>query len=137
MYITLKRNTQSGDGIYGNLLVDGKPFCSTIERTSKAIPALIYRVGVTHSQKFNRLLPILKCVPGREGIRIHGGTRPSHSPILKCVPGREGIRIHGGTRPSHSQGCILLPPGYTDKLTQLLLQAEQNKETNLIDIQPL
>ena len=112
MYITLKRNTQSGDGIFGNLLVDGKPFCSTIERTSKAIPALIYSVGVTRSPKFNRLLP-----------------------ILKCVPGREGIRIHGGTRPSHSQGCILLPPGYTDKLTQLLLQAEHNKETNLIDIQ--
>ena len=112
MYITLKRNTQSGDGIFGNLLVDGKAFCTTIERASKAIPALIYRVGVTRSPKFNRLLP-----------------------ILKCVPGREGIRIHGGTRPSHSQGCILLPPGYTDKLIKLLLQAAHNKETNLIDIQ--
>ena len=52
------------------------PICPTLENLDKQIPALIYRVQVTMSPRFKRLLPLVCQVPGRAGIRIHRGTRP-------------------------------------------------------------
>ena len=31
-------------------------------------------------------------------------------PLIDNVPDREGIRIHLGTKPSHSTGCVLVSP---------------------------
>lgn len=112
MLLKLNREKQVGDGIFGHLDVDGVRFCTTIERASTAILPLHYSVSVTHSPKFGRLLP-----------------------ILNNVPGRNGIRIHGGTRPAHSKGCILLPPGKTDELVQMLLK--DKKTGNYITVEPL
>ena len=53
--------------------------CDTLENADKLIPALIYRVQVTQSPRFKRLLPILCQVPGRTGIRFHRGSLPEHS----------------------------------------------------------
>lgn len=78
------------------------PLCDTIENTDYMIPALTYEVGVTMSPKFKRLLP-----------------------ILRRVPGRDGIRIHRGTHPKHSKGCILVPPHMEQALTARLI-AEQH-----------
>lgn len=41
-----------------------------------AIPAGRYRVVVTFSNRFQRLLPLLLDVPGFEGVRMHTGNRP-------------------------------------------------------------
>jgi hypothetical protein len=38
-----------------------------------AIPFGTYKVTITFSPKFNRLLPLINNVPGFEGIRIHPG----------------------------------------------------------------
>ncbi|GHT62865.1 hypothetical protein AGMMS49950_11150 [Endomicrobiia bacterium] len=49
-------------------------FCSTIERDSKSgmlIEAKKYKVILTQSNRFGRLLPLLLNVPDHEGIRIH------------------------------------------------------------------
>ena len=51
----------------------------TLENADYLIPALIYKVQVNLSPKFGTLMPMLLQVPGRTGIRIHGGTKPSHS----------------------------------------------------------
>ena len=53
--------------------------CDTLENADYLVPALIYKVAVTQSPKFKRLLPVLQQVPGRSGIRIHRGTKPEHS----------------------------------------------------------
>jgi hypothetical protein len=53
--------------------------CDTLENADYLIPALIYKVQVNLSPKFGTLMPMLLQVPGRTGIRIHGGTKPSHS----------------------------------------------------------
>lgn len=38
-----------------------------------AIPQGRYKIGITHSQRFNRPLPLLLAVPGFDGVRIHSG----------------------------------------------------------------
>lgn len=76
--------------------------CDTLENADYLVPALIYKVQVTQSPKFKRLLPIL------------------------CqVPGRTGIRFHRGSRPEHSKGCILISPADEQTLTARWL-AEQS-----------
>ena len=57
--------------------------CDTLENADYLIPALVYKVQVTQSPKFRRLLPCLVQVPGRSGIRVHRGTKPEHS--LGCI----------------------------------------------------
>ena len=38
-----------------------------------AIPAGKYQIEITESIRFNRLMPIIKDVPGFSGVRIHSG----------------------------------------------------------------
>ena len=83
--------------------------CDTLENADYLIPALTYRLAVTMSPKFKRLLP-----------------------VLQNVPGRKGIRIHRGTKPEHSQGCILVSAENEQKLTALWLKEQtQNEETRI------
>ena len=87
------------------------PICPTLENLDKLIPALVYRIQVTMSPKFRRLLPLV------------------------CqVPGRAGIRIHRGTRPEHSAGCILVPPAQEPLLTAELLRQQQSREEIRLEI---
>ena len=55
------------------------PVAHTLENADYLIPALTYKLQVNLSPKFGKLMPVLMQVPGRTGIRIHGGTKPSHS----------------------------------------------------------
>ena len=96
-YYKLIRKAPEGKAVHGNIYrVEHRysgstgqykeyltPICDTLENADFLIPALTYRVAVTMSPRFNRVLPILCQVPGRTGIRIHYGTKPSHS--LGCV----------------------------------------------------
>ena len=87
------------------------PICPTLENLDKLIPALVYRIQVSMSPKFRRLLPLV------------------------CqVPGRAGIRIHRGTRPEHSAGCILVPPAQEQLLTARLLAEQQAHEEIRLEI---
>ena len=81
------------------------PICPTLENADKMIPALIYRVAVTNSPKFHRLLP-----------------------LLNQVPGRTGIRFHRGTKPQHSSGCILVSAADEQLLTAKWLNEQLNHE---------
>ena len=85
--------------------------CDTLENADYLIPALIYKITVTMSPKFRRLLPYL------------------------CqVPGRSGIRVHRGTKPEHSKGCILVSPENEQLLTELWLKEQQEHEETRIEI---
>lgn len=90
---------------------------STLENVQYAIPALIYRVAVTMSPRFGKLLP-----------------------ILYNVPNRTGIRIHGGIKPEHSRGCILLnrKAEYKAVVERLLYEQSRNEEIRIeiIDFKP-
>lgn len=78
MTIVVKRNTPSPSGLAmtGELQIDGKHFCWTLERGPKVpdhppIPAGTYKARKSVSPHLNYLCPELLNVPQRVGIRIH------------------------------------------------------------------
>ena len=87
------------------------PICDTMENADYIIPALIYGVGVTMSPRFKRLLP-----------------------IVRQVPGRAGIRFHRGSRPEHSKGCILISGSDEQKLTARWLAEQTAHEEIRLEI---
>ena len=125
MYYKLIREPADGKAVHGKLywtshyfnkrtglMTERKHYiCDTLENADYLVPALIYRIAVTQSPKFKRLLPIL------------------------CqVPGRSGIRIHRGTKPEHSLGCILVSPYMEPILTARFLAEQTDREETRIDI---
>lgn len=87
------------------------PICDTLENSEFLVPALIYKVAVTRSPKFQRLLP-----------------------ILEQVPGRSGIRFHRGSQPEHSKGCILVSPYMEQQLTSRWLAEQSAHEETRLEI---
>jgi len=125
MYYKLIRNAPEGKAVTGKLyrtshyynkrldkLVERLHYiCDTLENADYLVPALIYRVSVTQSPKFRRLLP-----------------------LLNQVPGRTGIRVHRGTKPEHSLGCILVSADNEQVLTELWLKEQKDYEETRIEI---
>ena len=123
MYYKLIRHTPEGKAVHGKLyrvshyynkrtglMVERLHYiCDTLENADYLIPALVYRITVTQSPKFKRLLP-----------------------LINQIPGRTGIRVHRGSLPEHSKGCILVSAANEQLLTAKWL-AEQNdhEETRL------
>ena len=87
------------------------PICPTLENADYLVPALCYKVAVTKSPRFGRLLP-----------------------VLQQVQGRTGIRIHRGTKPEHSKGCILVSKEEEQKLTELWLKEQNGREETRVEI---
>ena len=125
MYYKLIRKPADGKAVHGKLYYTSRYFnkrtgllterrhyiCDTLENSDYLVPALIYKIQVTMSPKFKRLLPIL------------------------CqVPGRSGIRIHRGTKPEHSLGCILVSPYMEQTLTARFLSEQTAKEECRLEI---
>ena len=140
MYIRLIRNEAKGNAITGRLVIDGRWFCYTLERVGYEILALCYRVQVTMSPKFKRLLPLVQNVPQKGDKAL-----------------RQGIRFHRGSKPEHSTGCILVvadnnpmplhPTPYTlhppqgrtaadveKQLTDLILKAQNEHEEIILEV---
>ena len=107
IYRTEHRFSRSA-GIYKEYLTK---VCDTLENADCLVPALIYKVAVTQSAKFKRLLP-----------------------VLQHVPGRNGIRIHRGTKPEHSKGCILVSADDEQKLTAKWLKEQNDKQEIRLEI---
>lgn len=125
MYYKLIRKHADGKAVRGKLYWTSHYFnnrtqllterlhyiCDTLENANYLVPALIYKVQVSKSPKFQRLLP-----------------------LLEQVPGRSGIRFHRGTKPEHSKGCILVSPAYEQELTARFLAEQRSHEECRIDI---
>lgn len=81
MTITIKRLYKSENSTIGEMTIDGKWECYTLEdkerdikiKSETAIPKGTYKVIINQSNRFKRLLPLVLNVPGFEGIRIHPG----------------------------------------------------------------
>src|SRR5712691_769729 len=77
MTLRLERGPVQADGTFGHLVVDGAPFCETLEnppgKDKGPVPAGRYDVTLTFSERFQRKLPLLADVPGFTGVRLHPG----------------------------------------------------------------
>ena len=91
--LKLKRIYKGLKYTIGKLFIDDEYFCDTIEDTDRglkssmsieyikkkkvyaktAIPTGTYKIEMTYSNKFKRVLPLLVDVKGFSGIRIHRG----------------------------------------------------------------
>lgn len=96
----------------GKLSIDGVHFCDVLEDVNRdknhdgdltdpgegkvfgetCIPFGTYKVTITMSQRFGRLLPLLNNVPGFDGIRIHPGNTAidTHGCLLVGVNDKKG-----------------------------------------------
>lgn len=104
MKLTLIRTIRTDRYTMGELFINGQFFCHTLEDPDRglrqtdsiekirkvkvpgqtAIPTGTYRVVDSMSQRFGRIMPLLKDVPGFTGVRIHAGntTDDTHGCLL-------------------------------------------------------
>ena len=100
----LERQQPNGKAVRGTIYDEkGIAVVPTLENLDYIIPTGMYKIVVTISPRFGYYMP-----------------------LLTNVPGRTGIRIHGGTKPSHSQGCVLIThrKKYQDFVRHLLQEQE-------------
>lgn len=113
--LTLQRVAKESTYTVGKLYLEGKLFCDTIEDKVRtlvdsnkdgdfddagegkvygltAIPAGTYRLTLSMSNRFKRLLPELHDVPGFSGVRIHSGNtaEDSHGCIIVGINDKKG-----------------------------------------------
>lgn len=118
MELKLKRTHKNDIYTLGELYIDGKQFCFTVEDAVRvltdknkdgdfddtgegkvyaktAIPAGTYKVVLSMSNRFKKLMPEVLNVPGFKGIRIHSGNTAEDS---------EGCIIVGTVRTPNGVG---------------------------------
>lgn len=97
MKILVKRLHKTGKSIIGELSINGVFECYTLEDIERkvkvagktAIPKGTYKVGISMSNRFKKMLPILFDVPNFTGVRIHSGNVAENT---------EGCILVGNTR---------------------------------------
>ena len=81
MKIQIKRLHKTENSTIGEMTIDGKWECYTLEdverdvkiKSETAIPKGTYKVIINQSNRFKKLLPLLLNVSNFEGVRIHPG----------------------------------------------------------------
>ena len=110
MEITVKRFKLTKRCTIGNMLIDGKFFCHTLEDKVRklpeevkiwgntAIPAGTYSVEMYYSPRFKRRLPLLKDVPYFTGILIHRGNTVEDTVGCILVGEANGEQVWNSTK---------------------------------------
>ena len=81
MHLQIKRTHGTKNYTHGQLFIDGVYFCDTLEDEERevkilgetAIPCGTYKVILSVSNRFKKLMPLIVDVPNFAGIRIHSG----------------------------------------------------------------
>ena len=97
MTIEMIRLKTDGQAVHGQvtLPLNNPLVFPTLENAGYLIPAGTYPLRLTYSPRFQKDMPLIAQVPGRQGIRIHMGTKPEHSHgcVLVSYMAIEGIKI--------------------------------------------
>jgi hypothetical protein len=104
-------NIKEDRNIIGDLHIDGKFFCHTLEDEIRekgvkvygktAIDTGKYNLVLSVSNRFKRLMPLLENVPNFSGVRLHGGntSQDSHGCPLIAF-NTDGVKIWGSAERS-------------------------------------
>ena len=143
MLITIDRAWKKDGYTISRLYVNGKLFgCNTLEDTERglrqdmqleeiknkkvygqtAIPRGSYECVYTYSNRFKKMLPLLKDVPGFDGIRIHSGNSAKDTEGCILV----GLNL--------KKGMVLNSREWTNKLVSKMKEAWNRKERVIIVI---
>lgn len=137
MELTLNRIFLGNSATIGELLINDKHLCDTLEDRVRpegekvygktAIPEGTYEVKLTHSPRFKKILPEILNVPNFSGIRIHTGNSSKDT---------EGCIIVG-TWDGEKEDWVGSSKIAFDKLMSLLEKATNNKEKVTITVKSL
>ncbi len=137
MELTLNRIFLGSSATIGELLINDKHLCDTLEDRVRpegekvygktAIPEGTYEVKLTHSPRFKKILPEILNVPNFSGIRIHTGNSSKDT---------EGCIIVG-TWDGEKEDWVGSSKIAFDKLMSLLEEATNNKEKVTITVKSL
>lgn len=109
LLLKIKRLRTSKDAIFGEIVVDGKWVCYSMERTAVAIPLGSYNATMELSPHFGFATPHLD-VPNRTYIEVHPANYPSQ--LQGCIA--VGQQIDGdaldNSRAAFDSLAKLLPP---------------------------
>lgn len=138
MYLQLVRESFTNNSTEGKLFVNGEFECYTLEDKDRfleegnekvygesAIPRGKYTITLTHSNRFNKLLPLLNAVDGFEGVRIHSGNKPEDT---------EGCILVGSVNSSETDDWIGSSKVAMRGLMGKLIDAQQREEIITIEI---
>lgn len=137
MELTLNRIFLGSSATIGELLINDKHLCDTLEDRVRpegekvygktAIPEGKYEIELTHSPRFKKILPEILNVPNFSGIRIHTGNSSKDT---------EGCIIVG-TWDGEKEDWVGSSKIAFDKLMSLLEKATNNKEKVTITVKSL
>lgn len=137
MELTLNRIFLGSSATIGELLINDKHLCDTLEDRVRpegekvygktAIPEGTYEVKLTHSPRFKKILPEILNVPNFSGIRIHTGNSSKDT---------EGC-ILVGTWDGEKEDWVGNSRISFDELMTLLEEATNNKEKVTITVKSL
>ena len=135
MEFVLYRDVFERDYTLGRMSVDGRPLGYTCEDTDRkleeggtkipkrtAIPRGRYRIRLSMSGRFGRIMPEIVDVPGFSGIRIHGGNTHEDT---------EGCPLLGRHRMNHG---VFDCAEVNDVLVRILAEAEDENVFCWIEI---
>ena len=128
MKVVLRRRIKGPNFTIGDWIIDGKQLCDTLEDKDRdlfqsmslaeikerkvygetAIPVGKYKIKMTYSPKYKRMMPQVLDVKGSDGIRVHSGNSVKDTlgcvllgehkaPDLNCGHGEEKIDLYGDT----------------------------------------
>lgn len=105
--VVLERFAFRDKYVIGRLYIGNIFFCHTLEpqlgysgSSKGCIPAGVYKMAMSWSPKFQKMLPILFDVPNFQGIRIHSGnsSKDTHGCILLGDNTSTGLVLNSAAR---------------------------------------
>src|SRR5258708_4198840 len=128
MNLTLTRNQQRSDGIFGNL----------IDENNNEIAVTLEHAYVNPDGSFDPKLPVGIFTCQRSQHQLEGMASPFITFEIMAVPGHSNILFHWGNYNQDSSGCVLVGRRVLpnpDDSSSLMITSSKNTWLKLMDIQ--